>query len=221
MFNLKLIDLPKIYSEDTSNGRFYTTPKGDKYQSVTTFLSKFSDHQWLDDWIERVGEETAKRVSVQASRRGTAVHNILEQMVLNNPQYSRGQMPNNLMMAESIRKVLLQRVRAVYGLEIGLWSDSMKIAGRADMLALWDDAKSIVDFKTSKYIKNEEDILNYFLQCTLYALMVEEITGVQIPQIVVIIGVDNEDPQVFVKKKEDYIDKINDMLEENKIISAQ
>lgn len=212
MFTHKLIDLPKIESVDTPNGRFYTTPDGKRYQSVTTFLGKFSDNSWLEKWKERVGEDKANRVSVQASGRGTAVHNILEQMVLNNPKYSRGQMPNNLIMAESIGKHLKQHVKAVYGVEIGLWSDKMEIAGRADMLAKWDDQNAIIDFKTSKYIKSEEDIQNYFLQCTLYSLMVEEITGVKIPRIVVLIGVDHEDAQVFVKDKNQFVPQIEKMV---------
>lgn len=212
MYRHKLIELPKIESVDTPNGRFYTTPSGNKYQSVTTFLGKFSDNSWLQKWKDRVGEEKANRVSVQASGRGTAVHNILEQIVLNNPKYARGQMPNNLMMAEAINKHLKEHVKAVYGVEIGLWSDKMEIAGRADMLARWDDQNAIVDFKTSKYLKEEDQIKNYFLQCTLYALMVEEITGVPVPRIVVLIGVDHEPAQVFVKDKEPFVQEIYQMV---------
>ena len=203
-FKHNFLPLQKVSSTDTPNGRFYKTPEGNLYQSVTTFLNKFSDNSWLDAWKEAVGEEKAKRVSTQASGRGTAVHNILEQIALNNPFYAKGQMPNNLIMAESIAKILRQNVRAIYGLEIGLWSDEMKIAGRADMLARWNDHNAIVDFKTSKYLKTEDKIHGYFLQCTLYAMMVEELTGGQVPKIVVLIGVDHEDPQVFIKNKSDF-----------------
>jgi hypothetical protein len=36
--------------------------------------------------------------------------------------------------------------------------------------------------------------------------MAEELTNQKIPQIVIIIAVDNELPQVFVKRKEDYME---------------
>jgi hypothetical protein len=63
---------------------------------------------------------------------------------------------------------------------------------------------SIIDFKTAKN-KKEEDIEGYFLQTTLYAMMVEELLGLYVPQIVIIIGVDFEEPQVFVKRKMHYV----------------
>jgi hypothetical protein len=207
-----LVDLPEIHADTTPNGRWYVTPAGYRYPSVTTFLSKFSDNSWLSEWKSRVGEEQAERTSTQAKRRGTAVHSILEQIILGNPQYARSQMPNNLSMAEDMANVLRARVRVIKGIETGLWSNKLKLAGRADCFGLFDDLMSIIDFKTAKNLKNEEDIEGYFLQTTLYAMMVEELTGLFVPQIVVLIGVDFEKPQVFIRRKKDFLDKINQMV---------
>lgn len=205
-------DIPEITAETTDNGRFYTTPQGNRYPSVTTFLSRFSDNSWLVEWKEAVGEDKAKRVSTQASGRGTRVHNILEQIVLNNPKYAWRQMPNNIIMAESIAKLLRENVEEVYGIETGLWSDTMRIAGRADLIANWKGTTSLIDFKTSKWPKTEDKIHGYFLQCTLYALMVEEIMQIEVPQIVVLIGVDFEDAQSFIKDKAQYVEEIKGLL---------
>lgn len=207
-FKHDFLSLPSIQNEDTDNGRFYVTPQGNRYPSVTTFLSRFSDLTWLDEWRERVGEEEVSRRSTQARRRGTAVHSILEQIVLNNPEYAHGQMPNNLEMAIRMAKILRARARKIKGIEIGLWSDRLQLAGRADCLGIFDSLMSIIDFKTSKYKKKEEDIEGYFLQTTIYAMMVEELTGLFVPQIAIIIGVDFEDPQVFVKPKRLFVPKI-------------
>jgi hypothetical protein len=38
--------------------------------------------------------------------------------------------------------------------------------------------------------------------------MYEEMTGIKAKQIVVLISVDNEDPQVFVKQRSDYIPEL-------------
>lgn len=211
-WKLSPLDLPPISSDDTPNGRFYVTPTGDRYPSVTTFLSWFSDNSWLSEWRSRVGEDQAERTSTQAKRRGSAVHSILEQIVLGNPHYARSQMPNNLSMAEGIANVLRARARIIKGVEIGLWSDKLQIAGRTDCLGTFDRLMSIIDFKTAKNLKKEDDIQSYFLQTTLYAMMVEELTGLFVPQIVVIIGVDFEEPQVFIKRKHEYVDTIRDMI---------
>jgi ATP-dependent exoDNAse (exonuclease V) beta subunit len=212
MFQHDFLDLPSINNEDTDNGRFYVTPDGNRYPSVTTFLSKFSDSSWLAAWKERVGEDQANRTSTQSKRRGTAVHAILEQVVLNNPKFARGHMPNNLAMANDMANILRARAGIIKGVEIGLWSDKLMLAGRADCLGEFDNILSIIDFKTAKYNKSEEDIEGYFLQTTIYAMMVEELTGLTVSQIAILIGVDFEKTQVFVKEKDQFVPKILEMV---------
>ena len=76
------------------------------------------------------------------------------------------------------------------------------------MLAGWYGTNSVIDFKTSKRKKDEEDIQSYFLQATCYSLMAEERTTLKFPQIVVIIAVDHDDAQVFVKNRDQYVDRV-------------
>jgi len=61
-------------------------------------------------------------------------------------------------------------------------------------------------FKTSKKIKKREDILDYFWQCTAYALMYEELVGTPIDDLVIIMAVDNEQPMIFKEKTQDHIE---------------
>lgn len=121
-------------------------------------------------------------------------------------------MPNNLNMANEMANVLRARVQVIKGVEIGLWSDKMQIAGRTDCLGLFDGLMSIIDFKTAKAKKKIEDIEGYFLQTTLYAMMVEELLGLYVPQLVIIIGVDFEKPQVFIQRKAPYVSKIRELV---------
>jgi hypothetical protein len=65
----------------------------------------------------------------------------------------------------------------------------------------------VIDFKTSKRRKEEEDIQSYFLQATVYSMMAEELTEHKFPQIVVAIAVDHDDAQIFVKNRDDYVDR--------------
>jgi genome maintenance exonuclease 1 len=89
-----------------------------------------------------------------------------------------------------------------------LYSETLGLAGQVDCIAEFDGIPSIIDFKTSLKMKKEEWILSYFEQCTCYSLMYEEMTGIQCKQIVVLISVDHEQPQIFVKNRRDYIPEL-------------
>ena len=197
---------PELTAEMTDKGRFYSTPEGRKYPSVTTILGHGSDQTWLQAWKDRVGEEEVKRISGQASRRGTAVHEITEQYLRNNPAYAVGHMPGNIASFRYIKPYLDRHIKKVYGLEVPLYSDKLRAAGRVDCFAAWDDELSIVDFKTSKKEKSREDIHNYFLQCAMYSYMVFERTGLLPRKIVIVMTVDNSEPLIFEEKSRDWIE---------------
>lgn len=187
--------------------RHYRTPVG-TFKSVTTILGEKLDKSGLLAWKERVGEEEAAKVSTQAARRGTAIHNLAEAYLMNEPNWKRGAMPVNLYTFSRIRPILDSRVGSIYGIEIPLYSARLKAAGTCDLLAGFDGINSVVDFKTSKRVKREEDIEGYFLQATAYSMMAEELTDLKFPQIVIIMSVDDDDSLVFVKDRDQYVDRV-------------
>ena len=66
-----------------------------------------------------------------------------------------------------------------------------------------------LDFKTSKKPKKEEWIENYFLQSTVYSMMFEWTYKIAVPQIAIIITVDDErTPQTFVVERSKYVNKV-------------
>jgi hypothetical protein len=69
----------------------------------------------------------------------------------------------------------------------------------------------VIDFKNSIKTKREEWITNYFIQSSFYALCVGELLSIKIPQIVVLIAVENDYPQIFVKRTKDYIKPLLDL----------
>lgn len=199
--------LPHLKVEQRENGRFYITPEGNAYPSVTTVLGSAGDKQWYEDWIARVGKEEAERITRQAGRRGTAVHEIAEKYLLNDSEYVKGQMPANIVSFKSIKPLLDKHLGLIAGLELPLYSDFLRVAGRSDCIAKWDGIWSIVDFKTSKREKKKDDIHNYFMQASCYSQMFFERTGKMIPQIVIIITVDDSPPQLFVERAKDWLPK--------------
>lgn len=212
IFNHAFYAFDDIKMVSMHDKRYYESPNGVLLESVTTRLGQAMDKSGLEAWKKRVGEEEAAKISTQAGIRGTAVHDLAEKYLLNDPHYTRGAMPINVHTFSAIRKILDERIGTIYALEAPLYSETLRTAGRTDCIAEFDGITSIVDFKTSKRPKKEEHILSYFLQATCYSLMAEELTDLVIPQIAIIIMVDHDDPQVFVKNKSDYVDRVREIF---------
>jgi genome maintenance exonuclease 1 len=70
---------------------------------------------------------------------------------------------------------------------------------------MWNGKLSVIDFKTSNKQKEEENIQNYFMQCTAYALMFSELTGMWIDDIVVLIATGEGEAQIFERRIDDYV----------------
>jgi len=204
------IDLPDLESYFTDNGRYYKTPMGD-FPSVTTVLGRKLPNLGIEKWKARVGEEEAAKISRQALTRGSAIHTIAEKYLLGE-DYRTGQMPVNLYTFNKIRPVLDKNIGTVYGIETALWSDKLNTAGRADLLAGFNGINSVCDFKSSKKEKKEEDIESYFLQATSYSLLAEERTELKFPQIVIIMPADDGDCLVFIKNRDEYVDKVRELF---------
>ena len=200
-----------LTAETTDTGRTYSTPNGKSYPSVTTVLSILTEDA-IRSWRNRVGEEAADIVSGKASRRGTKVHSIIEKY-LNNEDTSN-YMPHIQQSLKNLKPVLDEGIGNIFGLEVALYSDHLGIAGRCDCIAQWYGVPSIIDFKTSRYIKKKEKISNYFAQGAAYAIMWEERTGMVIPNVVVIMDVDHEKPIVFVEHRDNYTKLLKDTIDE-------
>ena len=193
-------------TENINGKRNYVTPSGELYPSITTILSEFSKAS-IQAWRKRVGEIEANKISGKASRRGTSVHSVCESYIKNEDGYFDGQTPNIIELFKTIEP-FLERIDNVHGVELGLYSDHFGVAGRTDLIAEFDGVLSVIDYKTSNKIKKKEWCESYFAQGSFYASAYEELTGISVPQVVIIIAVENEQPQLFVEKRDDWVDKI-------------
>ena len=171
-------------------------------------------------WRKRVGEEEANRISTRAANRGTAVHSITERYINNEVDYAEGFMPNIIQNFNDLKPILDERLGNIRAQEVPLYSDHLRVAGRVDCVAEFDGTLSIVDFKTSRKLKKKEWITNYFAQEAAYAIMWEERTGEPITQLVTLITVDDEQPQVFVEHRDNWTElllKTRDEYERRKL----
>ena len=187
--------------------RFYVSPTGEKYPSVTTVTGLLTrDHIKL--WRERVGAEVANKISSVAARRGTKMHSLFE-------QYLRAE--EELVFENILDESMFKAVQPVLddiipvALEAGMYSDSLQMAGQVDCVGLWDNELCIIDFKTSAKYKEEYMADPWFHQMTAYAIMVEELTGEEIDSIVAVVAVDGGGVQVFEADPRDYVEKLYEL----------
>lgn len=215
IFKHTLVPFTELKTENIDGQRYYILPDGvTKLKSVTTILSEKLDKTALFEWKAKVGEAEAQKISTQAARRGTAIHNIAEKYVLNEEVYiSPKEMPVNVESFKPIKKVLDDHVDNILGVELPLWSKALGCAGRTDLVAQYDGVTSIIDFKTSKKLKKEDWIENYFLQSTIYSMMFEKFYSIAVPQIVIVLTVDEEtNAQVFVKQRAQFVNRAIEVL---------
>jgi len=217
-FKHETIDLgyDDLSAKTGAGGRTYTAPDGSTYPSITTVLSILSRDS-IQAWRARVGEEEANKVSRVAAGRGTAVHDLLEKYVNNDPDFDKGVMPHILQSFHDVKEQLDTRLTKVYAQEAPLYSNHLGVAGRVDCVGVWDGKNSIVDYKTSRRLKKKEWVKGYFMQCCAYAIMWEERTGQPITQLVVLIAVDNEEPQVFIEHRDNWVKPLLDVIDQYKL----
>ena len=128
-----------------------------------------------------------------------------EDYLHNNPDYGKGMMPNIISMFKQLQPWLDEHVDFIYGNELALFSHTLRTAGRCDLIAQIDGKPAILDFKTSTNEKKEEWIENYFLQVTAYSIMFEEMYGIPIDDVHVLISNENGTLSHFKKVPNDYI----------------
>ena len=209
-FKHNFVPFVELENEYINGQRYYVLPDGvTKLKSVTTILGEKTDKTALLEWRKKVGDAEADRISNQATRRGTSIHTIAERYVLNEENIFRNQMPVNIDSFKPIQDTLDEHVDNIFGIEMPLYSKALGCAGRTDLVAEYDGKLSIIDFKTSRRLKKEEWIENYFLQSTVYSMMFEWTYKIAVPQIAIIITVDDEKtPQTFVTERSKYVNRV-------------
>jgi genome maintenance exonuclease 1 len=190
--------------QDASGKRWYVTPDGNKYPSVTTVLG-YQEKPWLKDWRTMLGDKKADQEQKRTAERGTAVHELVEKYLRNDPypDFTRGYKPEYIAGFNQL-KLYLNKIDNIRTQEAYLYSDTLKLAGTVDCVAEYNNTLCIVDFKTSNNNKDKSMVQDYFLQCTAYAIMWHELTEEPIENITILMSVERGIvPLVF----QDNIDK--------------
>ena len=206
---------PELQTIKYNGMRFYETPEGLKYPSITTVIDKQrAKSDSLQKWRERVGEEQARLITRKAAQRGTAFHHICEDFINNKDILDHkginflswcmfGEMKSDI--DDSVGKVLMQ--------EQPMFSDNYQVAGRCDLIGEYNDSLAVIDFKTTTTEKKEEWITDYFVQATAYAKMFEEHTKMPVDKVVIMMVSENATVQVWEKDAKDYVERLKEIVD--------
>jgi len=162
----------------------------------------------IKEWRQKVGEEQANKISSAAAGRGTRFHQLCEDYINNSDIDTSKYNYNDAINFNELKPYLDNYVDNIHLQETRLYSDYLEMAGTVDCVAEWKGKLAIIDFKTARKAKNREYITNYFCQAAAYAIMYEERYQIPVNRTVILISVDDEEPQVFEDRRDHYIDDL-------------
>ena len=163
--------------------RYYTLPSGKKAPSITSITS-FYNRQTFIKWRKRVGEETAKRITKEASGMGTRMHKYIENYINDGSWGTPGSNPYSqqaFKMAKIVHENALKDVNEIWGSEVGLYFPKI-YAGTTDCVGEYKGNPCIIDFKQTNKPKKKEWVEDYFLQLVAYAEAHNEVYGTDIKE---------------------------------------
>lgn len=204
-----LFNIPELKSKTVNGLRYYAIDEH-LYPSVTSVLSILTKDS-IRAWRDSIGHDVADFESRRAANRGTHFHKICEDYLSNKDisDYKKNVLSYGLF---NLVRHEIDRIDNIHGMEKSVFSHNLKLAGRLDCVAEFDDILSIIDFKTANKLKSQEILENHFLQETAYSIMWSEITGEPIEQIVTIVTCENGETQVEIGKPQYYIKKLQEVI---------
>jgi genome maintenance exonuclease 1 len=215
MFNHVELNLPELERETIDGVRYYKVPTIEELLRLVSITSVTShkNREFFAKWRKKVGEEEANKITNQATSRGTDMHTLAENYLLNVPNLPKVQPLSELLF--QIAKPELDKINNIHALERSLYSLVLGIAGTVDCIAEYNGELAIIDFKTSKKPKPREWIEHYFVQCAAYACMLFELTGIAVKKFVIIMSCENGECIVYEEYgKSKYIKLLSQYIRE-------
>lgn len=197
-FNHIEINLPDLERETIDGIRYYKIPGEDglkKFVSVTSVTSHYNKEKFAS-WRKRVGEEKANKITKAATTRGTEMHSLVENYLLNQTLPKANPLPKFLF---DVAKCELDKIDNIIAIERSLYSTYFGIAGTVDTIADYEGKLSVIDYKSSEKPKPREWIENYFVQAAAYCFMLKELTGKEVEQLVIIMACENGEVETYIE----------------------
>lgn len=191
--------LPTIEQINEDSGRMYDI-QGVRYPSITTMLSHFAKTDIMN-WRDRIGADEANKISRKAAVRGTKFHKICENYMTHEDMEFETPLLQHMFINT---KKYLDCIDNVHIIESRLYSHHLRLAGTVDCIAEYNGRLSVIDFKTSLKPKRKDWVSSYFIQASAYCIMYEELLKIPVSDVVIIVGVEGSETQVFHEKRDNF-----------------
>lgn len=210
MSNNRAIFVKTDHELATKMQAFYeANPYGErKYYGVTKVLSETKseeDKASLQAWRDKVGEEKAESILQESLKIGNSLDMMIEKFLAGTLGEIKQYKDEPGLKLFYQMKPVLENIDTI-GLQIHMYSDKYKIQGYLDCIGVKNGVLTMIDFKNSRSRKSEKYIRDYFLQASIYCLLIHEMTGIVIKDIMIILGIrDSFSTQIATAKLKDYI----------------
>ena len=196
----------EVYRKVTN--AFYAHPDNKplaKYPGATKVLSGTADKTGIEAWRNRIGHDEADRILAESHMIGNSLDKMFNESLTEvnfNPQVYKDEPGYRLwkQLEPTIKKI------EPIGVQLKVWSDNLQVMGYLDCFGYLNGIPTIIDCKNSKKEKPQEYLQDYFLQCTLYSLMIYDMMLLKVPQIAVLVARrDSPFPQIEIRKTKDFL----------------
>jgi ATP-dependent exoDNAse (exonuclease V) beta subunit len=211
-----MFNYPTLQAVPVKGYRFYETPSGNFYPSVTTVLGQTMPEEKaksLKKWQDALGALAHKKTK-DAADHGTAVHLLIERFLKQEELFQGEKFSPQNISAFNALKLKLKNIEKLCGLEVSMYSDVLQLAGRCDCIGVYRGELSIIDFKTSGRVKNSSQVEDYRLQLTAYAIMHNELFDTDIKQGIILMSSESGFPQEFRISLDDYVEPLMMRIQE-------
>ena len=214
MFNHVDLSITPLDRETIDGVRYYDVPDVEGFTKLVSITSVTSwiNREIFRAWRAKVGNEEADKVTKAATSRGTDMHTLTENYLLNE------ELPTVQPLSEFLfkqSKPQLDLINNIHAIEKPLYSLRLGVAGTVDCIAEYEGELAVIDFKTSKKPKPRKWIDHYFVQCAAYACMLYEMKEIPVKKFVIIMSCENGEVKVYEEcNKAKYIKLLSEYIGE-------
>ena len=197
--------------------RMYQDPNNKLFPSVTTVMP--SDSEALNKWKKYMedsygGPGAWKWENIRTQRRGNIAHDLMQDTI-NNKEITFTD--SNTKQLYRQMYAYIKKIGQIYCVERELCSYKLGLAGRVDLIAYYNNKLSVIDYKFSNKDRHDAEWFweKCFQQGWSYAAMLEELTGIKIAQVVILVSSEDLTTNEFISQRKDipvYIKKMKEFI---------
>ena len=146
-FNYDLLENRKkdLVQDNSGPGRVYHSPDG-TFPSITNLLFEMVSKKGIQAWEDKIGKDEAQKIKTKTSRRGTRIHGYLEKYMAGDENYLEDAPPDHMELVNLAIPQINEKIDNIRGIELGMWSEGLKVAGTSDLIADYEGELAAVSY---------------------------------------------------------------------------